>query len=154
MPVTPETPAPDEVRNNPGEGRFELSVGDRLAFLNYRVLTRGELGLIHTEVPEELSGRGVGSALVEGALLIAREKEWTVLPYCPFVHGWMRRDTRFADLISYRYPKRDELVPAEPERQETAGEDAGDAGGGSGEDAAGEEASRDDVPQEEGGATA
>lgn len=155
--MTRETPPPDEVRNNPGEGRFELSVGDRLAFLNYRVLTRGELGLIHTEVPEELSGRGVGSALVEGALLIAREKEWTVLPYCPFVHGWMRRDTRFADLISYRYPKRDELVPPEPEPepQETTGQDAGDARGGSGEDAAaGEGVSRDHVPQEEGGATA
>ena len=153
MPVTPETPAPDEVRNNPGEGRFELSVGDRLAFLNYRVLTRGELGLIHTEVPEDLSGRGVGSALVEGALLLAREKEWTVLPYCPFVHGWMRRDTRFADLISYRYPKRDELVPPEPEPQETAGDGGGDAGGGpAGDDAAGEGASREDARQGEGDA--
>lgn len=123
-----DTPSPDQVRNNTGEGRFELVLDEGVAFLNYRVLTRGELGLIHTEVPEELSGQGVGSALVEGTLRVAREKGWTVLPYCPFVHGWMKRHDDYADLISYRYPKRDELLP-EPEPEEEgeeveAGEDA------------------------------
>jgi hypothetical protein len=85
--------------------------------------------------------------------MLAREKEWTVLPYCPFVHGWMRRDTRFAHLISYRYPKRDELVPPEPEPQEAAGEDGGDAGGGpAGDDAPAEGASPEDALPGEGDA--
>jgi len=131
--VSTDAPSPDQVANNTGQGRFELAVGDRLAFMNYRTLTRGELGLIHTEVPEELSGRGIGSALVEGALEIARERDWTVLPYCPFVHGWMKRHKGYADLISYRYPKREELLP-EPEVEE-----AGDMGHDS-----------DDTPAEEG----
>jgi len=61
--VSTDAPSPDQVANNTGQGRFELAVGDRLAFMNYRTLTRGELGLIHTEVPEELSGRGIGSAI-------------------------------------------------------------------------------------------
>lgn len=113
--MSSEAPTPDQVVNNTGEGRFELHVGDHLAFLNYRVLTRGELGLIHTEVPRELEGQGIGSALVRGALQVAREREWTVLPYCPFVHGWMKRHQEFADLISYRYPKREQLLPEPPE---------------------------------------
>lgn len=127
--MSAEAPFPDQVRNNTGEGRFELALDEGLAFLNYRVLTRGELGLIHIEVPEELSGRGIGSALVEGTLDIAREKGWTVLPYCPFVHGWMKRHNDYADLISYRYPKRDELIPDEPQEDEDGEDLAGPSDG-------------------------
>ncbi len=112
-------PRPDQVTNNTAAGRFEVALGDQVAFVNYRTLTRGELALIHTEVPESLSGQGIGSTLVEGALDIVREKGWTVLPYCPFVHGWMKRHRDYADLVSYRYPKREELLP-EPEPDEDA----------------------------------
>mgnify|MGYP005855350663 CR=1 FL=1 len=120
--MSPDAPSPDQVRNNTGEGRFELPVGDHLAYLNYRVLTQGEIGLIHVEVPEELGGQGIGSALVEGTLRIARKREWTVLPYCPFVHGWMKRHQEYADLVSYRYPKRDEILPEPGEGDADAGE--------------------------------
>ena len=129
--MSSENVSPEQVVNNTGQGRFELPVGDRLAFMNYRTLTQGELGLIHTEVPEELSGQGIGSTLVEGVLAIVRAKGWSVLPYCPFVHGWMKRHPQHAELISYRYPKRDELMP-EPEEPEEGeeGEEAGVAGEG------------------------
>lgn len=118
------SPRPDQVRNNTGAGRFELEVGDRVAFINYRILTRGELALIHTDVPEALSGQGIGSTLVRGVLDVVEEKGWTVLPYCPFVHGWMKRHRDYAELVSYRYPKRDELLP-EPEADD---EEEGDGG--------------------------
>ena len=145
--MTPDF-APSQVRLNSGAGRFELAVGDATAFINFRVLTQGEVGFIHTEVPQELEGQGVGSALVDGALAIVREREWSVLPYCPFVHGWMKRNPEYAERVSYRYPKRDELqpTPAEGEGQdegqddhsegEQAGDDAQATEGPSGDDSA------------------
>jgi len=122
--------SPSDVQLNSGTGRFELAVGDETAFINFRVLTQGEVGLIHTEVPEALEGQGVGSALVEGALAIIRERGWTVLPYCPFVHGWMKRNPEYAEVVSYRYPKRDELQPEpEEEEEEPAGDEPEEAQG-------------------------
>ena len=133
--MTPDF-APSQVRLNSGAGRFELAVGDHTAFINFRVLTQGEVGFIHTEVPEALEGQGVGSALVDGALAIVREREWSVLPYCPFVHGWMKRNPEYAELVSYRYPKRDELQP-------TPEEDGGDDEDPQGHDSEDERADSD-----------
>jgi len=141
--VTPDF-APSQVRLNSGAGRFELAVGDATAFINFRVLTQGEVGFIHTEVPQELEGQGVGSALVDGALAIVREREWSVLPYCPFVHGWMKRNPEYAELVSYRYPKRDELQPTPAEDDGGEGQDEHPEGEQTGNDAEATEGSPED----------
>ena len=53
-----------EVRDDRGHNRFVLEVDGHAGELQY--LTQpGRLILVHTEVPEELGGRGVGGALGE-----------------------------------------------------------------------------------------
>lgn len=52
-------------------------VGDRLV-------------LVHTEVPEALSGQGIGSRLVRAAVDRARAGRLTLVPYCPFAARWLR----------------------------------------------------------------
>jgi predicted GNAT family acetyltransferase len=81
---------PDAVVLNEEVGRFELDVDGHTAFLTFR-RDDDRLTLIHTEVPEALGGRGVGSALVKGVLQHARDNELTVIPSCPFVRSYLER---------------------------------------------------------------
>ncbi len=55
------------VSDNPAMSRFEMTSGDAIAFVEYR-RAADRIVLTHTEVPEALSGQGVGSKLVAGVL--------------------------------------------------------------------------------------
>ena len=87
-----------EVRDNPAEGRFELSTGAGLAFSEYR-LVGGVLHVMHTEVPQALEGQGIGSTLARGVLEIARERGLKVKARCPFVAAYIKRHPEFNDLL-------------------------------------------------------
>ncbi len=79
-----------QVTDNQPESRFELRVDGLLAELPYR-RNGNRLVLIHTEVPEELEGRGLGGALVMAAVDRAAREGLTVVPLCPFARGWLQR---------------------------------------------------------------
>lgn len=88
------------VINNPHKHRFETTVDGHVAVLNYN--QDGEcITFIHTEVPQELSGRGVGSALAKASLTYAREQGLQVIPKCEFVASYIEKHSEFANLISY-----------------------------------------------------
>jgi uncharacterized protein len=78
------------VANNHAQQRFETRIEDETAFLEYR-LNGDSITLLHTEVPEQLSGRGLGGALVHAALKFAREQKLRVAVRCPFVSQYLRR---------------------------------------------------------------
>jgi uncharacterized protein len=78
------------VIDNQTESRFELWVDGRLAELPYRRNGK-RLVLIHTEVPVELEGRGLGGALVAAAVDRAAREGMTVVPLCPFARDWLER---------------------------------------------------------------
>jgi predicted GNAT family acetyltransferase len=52
-----------------------------------------------TEVPQELAGRGVGSALAKAGLGYAREQGLQVIPKCEFVASYIEKHPGFADLL-------------------------------------------------------
>lgn len=79
-----------QVTDNQAESRFELKVGGQLAELRYRRNGR-RLVLVHTEVPPELKGGGIGGRLVTAALDRAAHDGMTVVPLCAFANGWLRR---------------------------------------------------------------
>ncbi|WP_246685916.1 GNAT family N-acetyltransferase [Mesorhizobium sp. B2-4-6] len=64
--------------------RFELAVDGGAAAAYYRV-EEGRVVLIHTEVPQELSGRGIGSRLVRSMFDLIRVSNRKVVIRCPFV---------------------------------------------------------------------
>jgi predicted GNAT family acetyltransferase len=88
----------DEIRDNPARTRFEMDVGDRIAFVNYR-LAPGTIVLSHTEVPEQLEGQGLGSKIVRGALDIVRARGLKVVPACGFVAAFIRKNPGYRDLL-------------------------------------------------------
>lgn len=59
------------------------------AQLVYRV-TGDRLILLHTEVPDDLGGRGIGGRLVRAAVERAEVSGETVVPWCPFARTWLR----------------------------------------------------------------
>lgn len=86
------------VRDNRDRRRFELDLGDELAFANYR-LTPSAVIITHTETPPALRGRGIGSELVRGALELIRADGRKVIAGCGFVATYLREHPEFADLV-------------------------------------------------------
>jgi uncharacterized protein len=79
-----------EVIDNTADSRFEVRAGGKLAELLYRL--RGDrLVLIHTEVPAEFEGHGIGGRLVSAAVDRAAREGLTLVPLCPFARGWLER---------------------------------------------------------------
>ena len=90
-----ETPA---VRNNAARSRFELDTGEGLAVLLYRDAP-GVLILYHTEVPQALRERGIGSTLVLAAMEQVRAEGLKVVPRCGFVRHVIDLHPQFHDLV-------------------------------------------------------
>jgi uncharacterized protein len=87
-----------DIVNNRADQRFELTVDGHLAAAYYKV-EGGVITFIHTEVPPELGGKGVGSQLVQGALDQVRAEGMTVIPVCPFVKAWIGKHPEYRDLV-------------------------------------------------------
>ncbi len=90
-----------EVRNNEEEARFEAEVGGRRALLTYE-RADGEIRMLHTEVPGEFQGRGIGSHLVRAAMEHARAEGLRVVPRCPFVRAYLERHPEDRELVRPR----------------------------------------------------
>ncbi|MGH6790823.1 MAG: GNAT family N-acetyltransferase [Pseudolabrys sp.] len=87
------------VRDNTERHRFEMDADGHVAYSNY-TLADGIITFMHTEVPKELEGRGIGSALVRGELEEARSRGLKVVAKCPFVAAYIKKHAEFADLLA------------------------------------------------------
>ncbi len=87
------------VRDNTEMERYDVLADGMLAgFAQYR--RRGELiAFIHTEVDAAFEGKGIGTALIKGALADARVQGLSVLPFCPFVSGYIARHPDHLPLV-------------------------------------------------------
>lgn len=80
--------------------RFELEVENAIAFIEFDKIEPNILDLIHTEVPEELAGKGVGSKLVSGALQYCKENGLKVIASCSFVKSYIEKHPQWQELLS------------------------------------------------------
>jgi uncharacterized protein len=87
-----------DVVNNKSQNRYELTVDGHLAATYYKV-SDGVITFIHTEVPPELAGQGIGSRLVKGALDQVRADGIKVVAECPFVKAYIEKHGEYADLL-------------------------------------------------------
>ena len=89
-----------EVKDNPAASRFEMASGGAVAFVEYRREGGDRIVLTHTEVPEALSGQGVGSKLVRGVLDALRAEGAKVVPRCEFVAAYVERHPEYRDMVA------------------------------------------------------
>jgi predicted GNAT family acetyltransferase len=87
-----------DVIDNRQHHRFELEVDGHVAKAFYK-LEPGAITFIHTEVPPELGGRGIGSILIKDALDQVRADGLKVVPLCPFVKAWIGKNPEYKDLL-------------------------------------------------------
>ncbi|HEX8665893.1 MAG TPA: GNAT family N-acetyltransferase [Beijerinckiaceae bacterium] len=87
-----------DVVDNSRESRFEMAVGDALAVAYYKQ-EDGRVLLLHTEVPQELSGQGIGSKLAKGVFESLRRRGARVVAQCPFMAGYAAKHPEYAGLL-------------------------------------------------------
>jgi hypothetical protein len=87
------------VRDNRILMRFEMASGNATAFAEYQ-RTGDQIVLTHTEVPEALSGQGIGSKLVSGVLDAIRAEGTKVIPQCEFVANFIQRHPGYRSLLA------------------------------------------------------
>jgi NAD+ kinase len=80
--------------------RYELLLGGEVAgVLHYR-RHGDQIELMHTEIEQTFSGRGLASRLATAALEDARSRATPVVVSCPFVRGFLERHSEYADLLA------------------------------------------------------
>jgi len=92
-----------QVRQDPDASRFVYADDGVEAELMYR-LRDGRLVLVHTGVPPELEGQGIGGRLVTAAIEYAAEQGLTVVPSCPFARSWLERHPEAAARVRIDAP--------------------------------------------------
>ncbi len=87
-----------DVVNNKADHRYELTVDGHLA-ATYYTLLGDVITFVHTEVPKELGGKGIGSKLVKGALDQVRSQGLKVIAQCPFVKAYIDKHGEYSALL-------------------------------------------------------
>ncbi|WP_377842801.1 GNAT family N-acetyltransferase [Bosea sp. UC22_33] len=87
-----------DVVENAAENRFELVLDGGTALVAYR--RDGErLVLVHTEVPQQFAGQGVGSRLAKGAFELLRASGRKAVVRCEFLKGWIAKHPDYNDVV-------------------------------------------------------
>jgi predicted GNAT family acetyltransferase len=87
-----------DVSDNTAKSRYELNVDGHIAFVDYR-LRPDRIVLVHTEVPSELGGRGVGSKLAKGTLDAVRARGLKADIRCDFLDTYVKKHPEYTDLV-------------------------------------------------------
>jgi predicted GNAT family acetyltransferase len=92
-----------EVVDERSASRFAVVIDGHVAELVYG--RKGDhLTLVHTGVPEELGGRGLGGTLVRKAVDVAEADGLTIVPQCEFARGWLESHPDVASRVNIEWP--------------------------------------------------
>lgn len=87
------------VEHEEQRNRFVSSLDGEDAALNYQLI--GDvMNIMHTAVPEESEGEGVGSDLVRAAADWAKENGKQIEASCRFARSWLKRHDEYRDVMS------------------------------------------------------
>lgn len=90
----------NQVEVNSDKNRFEIEESGLLAIIDFQKIPPNILDLVHTEVPKKLTGKGIGSKLVSGALNYCKENNLKVIPSCPFIKAFINKYPAWNDLLA------------------------------------------------------
>jgi len=82
------------VTHLPERHRFEIRADDLAAELTY-ALHGDTLTFVHTGVPSEWEGQGIGSKLARAGLDHARANGYKIHSICPFISSYLKRHPEY-----------------------------------------------------------
>jgi predicted GNAT family acetyltransferase len=89
-----------EVVHRPERGHFEILLdGEAIGFTSYRDQDDRRV-FLHTEVDSAYEGKGYGRRLAAAALDSTRAVGMKVMPRCPFIAAFIRRNREYGDLVA------------------------------------------------------
>ncbi|WNJ17078.1 GNAT family N-acetyltransferase [Pontibacter sp. G13] len=88
------------ITQNPDRKRYEMQVGDEIAFMEYILRKEEEMYITHTEVPKSLEGKGIGSKLAALVLEDMRKQGLKLVPLCPFMSYYIKEHPDDWDILS------------------------------------------------------
>ena len=91
-----------KVINNTRNQQFEIYQGDHKAEIVYR-FRKKTMFMMHTSVPKEMGGLGVGTKLVTTALEYAKEQGFKIAVLCPFVGAYVKKNPEWYDLYDREF---------------------------------------------------
>jgi len=95
------TDQPKVVRND-DESRYEVRVGERLAGFAAYTERGGKLTVFtHTEIDDAFAGQGLGKVLAKAALDDVVERGRVIVPECPFIASYLRRNSGYEDHVRW-----------------------------------------------------
>ena len=90
-----------EVRDNPAQRRFELTVDGEVGSLAAYHVRDDRVFILHTETAPEMQGRGLAGELARQTLDQLRERGSKVVPSCPFFAKYISEHPQYADLVAH-----------------------------------------------------
>lgn len=85
-----------DVTHNTARHQYELKTDHGIAVAVYRQQGSARV-FVHTEVPPEDEGKGIGAMVVGAALEDTRREGLKIVPSCSFVAAFVRRHPEFDD---------------------------------------------------------
>jgi hypothetical protein len=89
---------PFQVVHDPAANRFEIQLGDSLAYLEYQI-SNDDMIFLHTETPPQHEGKDVGGSLARAGLEYAKQHLYRVIPLCSFVDRYITRHPEYQVLV-------------------------------------------------------
>ena len=90
------------ISENKERKRFESIVDGKTAFIEY-IRAEDKMYLTHTEVPKELEGKGVATAMAEKVLQQIKSESLFLVPLCPFIAVYLKRHPEWREILAKGY---------------------------------------------------
>jgi len=84
---------------NSDKKQFEMVVDGVTARIEFQLWDE-KMALTHTEVPRELEGRGIGSAIIEKTLVYMEANGLKLIPLCPMVIAYLEKNPEWKRILN------------------------------------------------------
>jgi len=88
-----------ELINNKERKQYEFHIDKYAPKIEYTINNFKNIYLTHTEVPNALAGRGIGTQLVEKTLCDIEENGMCVVPLCSFVAAYIKKHPEWKRIV-------------------------------------------------------
>ncbi len=86
--------------NDRENSRYMYRVQEYTPHIEYKITDGGVIYLTHTRMPQQLQGKGIGTALVFDTLKDIEKQGYKLVPLCGFVAGYIKKNPEWKRLLS------------------------------------------------------